>query len=144
MARTALKRKPLFADMAVKSFDNTFRAIFAQANEEVGRLTRINGAMRILEDNLLDPDRINQMDTMQQISLLELLSRNQQTAIRNVMGFSGTLSKVRGLVAIHDGIRAVTSLDDVEDDEPAVTGRLLDYDPEEMKLISGSFDDEDD
>lgn len=141
MARTALKRKPLFADMAVKSFDSTFRAIFTQANEEVGRLSRINGAMRILEDNLLDPERINQMDTMQQISLLELLSRNQQTAIRNVMGFSGTLSKVRGLVAIHDGIRAVTNLDDADDDAPVVTGRLLDHDPE-MKLISGSFDED--
>lgn len=137
MTRKALSKKALFADMAVKSFDGTFRAIFTQANEEVSRLSRINGAMRILEDNLLDPDRIQNMDTMQQISLLELLSRNQQTAIRNVMGFSGTLSKVRNLVAIHDGIRAVTTMDD--DDEPSVSGRLLEYDDDMPSYV----DDED-
>lgn len=128
MTRKALAKKPQFADLAVRSFDTTFRAIFNQANEEVGRLTRINAAMRILEDNLLDPERIQEMETMQQIALLELLSRNQQTAIRNVMGFSGTLSKVRGLVAVHDGIRQVTDLDTAKDDEPVVTGRLLELD----------------
>ena len=142
MTRKSLNKKKHFADLAVKSFDGTFRAIFTQANEEVSRLARINSAMRILEDNLLDPDRIQNMDTMQQISLLELLSRNQQVAIRNVMGFSGTLSKVRNLVAIHDGIRAVTALDDEDEDIPSVRGRLLEYDDDAPSYIIDD-DDED-
>jgi len=142
MARSSkVKRKPLFAQMAVTSFDNTFRAIFNQANEEVSRLSRINAAMLILENNLLDPERISQMDTMQQIALLELISRNQQTAIRNVLGFSGTLTKVRSLVAIHDGIKTTTKMGDDYEEELVVTGRLLDHDPE-MKFLAESFDED--
>jgi len=124
MTRKSIARNPAFADLAVRSFDRTYRAIFAQSNEEVDRLGRINSAMRILEDNLLAPERIRDMDTMQQIALLELLSRNQQTAIRNVMGFSGTLQKVRTLVSIHDGIKRVTALE--EEDSSMFPGQILD------------------
>lgn len=95
---------------AVDSFERTFRAIFKQADEEVDRLDRINGAMSVLEAQLLDPERIGEMDTMQQIALMELLSRSQQATIRNIMGFSGTLSKIRTVVGIYDGIQKYTAL----------------------------------
>lgn len=95
---------------AVASFERTFRAIFKQANEEVSRLDRINNAMNLLEGQLLDPERIQEMDTMQQIALMELLSRNQQATIKNIMGFSGTLSKIRTVVGVYDGIQQYTAL----------------------------------
>ena len=79
--------KKSFHVAAVDSFERTFRAIFQQADEEVDRLDRINSAMSILEAQLLDPERIGEMDTMQQIALMELLSRSQQSTIRNIMGF---------------------------------------------------------
>lgn len=102
--------KKSFHVAAVDSFERTFRAIFKQADEEVDRLDRINSAMGILETQLLDPERIGDMDTMQQIALMELLSRSQQATIRNIMGFSGTLSKIRNVVGIYDGIQAYTAL----------------------------------
>jgi hypothetical protein len=119
----------------VRSFENTFRCIFKQANEEVARLERINSAMNLLEERLLDPETIEEMDTMQQIALMELLSKNQQAAIKNVMGFSGTLSKVRTVVGIYDGIQQFTALPDSPDgdfpsledsSETPLLGTLLD------------------
>lgn len=102
---------------AVNSFERTFRAIFKQANEEVDRLDRINTAMASLEETLLAPEAIAEMDTMQQIALMELLSRSQQSTIRNLMGFSGTLSKVRNVVGIFDGIQGYASAQDSPDGE---------------------------
>lgn len=138
-------KRPLFADLAVRSYDSTFRAIFNQAHEEIDRLGRINVAMRLLEDNLLNPDRIQDMDTMQQIALLELLSRNQQTSIRNVSGFGTMLTKVRNLVSIHDGIKRVTQLESEEDDgeSPIVTGRLLELHEDLESVGVYALDDDD-
>lgn len=101
--------KKAFHIEAVDAFERTFRSIFQQANEEVDRLGRINTAMATLEATLLDPENIAAMDTMQQIALMELLSKSQQATIRNIMGFSGTLGKVRNVVGIYDGIHQFTS-----------------------------------
>ena len=109
--------KQSFHGLAVDSFERTFRAIFKQANEEVSRLDRLNGAMNLLEGQLLDPERIGEMDTMQQIALMELLTRSQQSAIKNIMGFSGTLAKIRTVVGIYDGIQAYTCLEGSPDGE---------------------------
>lgn len=109
--------KKSFHIAAVDSFERTFRAIFKQADEEVDRLDRINGAMSLLEARLLDPQNIGEMDTMQQIALMELLSRSQQSTIRNIMGFSGTLSKIRTVVGIYDGIQQYTALPNSPDGE---------------------------
>lgn len=113
---------------AVASFERTFRAIFKQANEEVSRLDRINNAMNLLEGQLLDPDRIQDMDTMQQIALMELLSRNQQATIKNIMGFSGTLSKIRTVVGVFDGIQQYTSLPGSPTGDFPTEELLLNYD----------------
>ena len=102
---------------AVNSFERTFRAIFKQANEEVDRLDRINTAMATLEETLLAPDAIAELDTMQQIALMELLTRSQQSTIRNLMGFSGTLGKVRNIVGMYDGIQGYTAAPDSPDGE---------------------------
>jgi hypothetical protein len=118
---------------AVQSFERTFRCIFKQANEEVDRLERINSAMNLLENRLLDPETIEAMDTMQQIALMELLSKNQQAAIKNVMGFSGTLAKVKTVVGVFDGIQRYASLPgspdgefpELEYDDRPISGQLL-------------------
>jgi hypothetical protein len=110
-------RDPSFTELAVSSFDRTFRAIFKQSHEEVARLDRINSAMNLIETQLLDPERIQEMDTMQQIALMELLSRSQQSTIKNVMSFGGTLEKVRTIVSISDGIQQFTALPSSPDGE---------------------------
>lgn len=102
---------------AVQSFESTFRCIFNQANEEVARLNRINTAMALLERRLLDPDVIEEMDTMQQIALMELLSKSQQSTVKNVLGFSNVLSKVRTIVGVFDGIQQYTALPESPDGE---------------------------
>lgn len=99
-----------FSQLAVSSFDKTFRAIFNQAHEEVDRLERINTAMGLVEQNLLNPNRIGELDTLQQIALMELLSRTQQATIKNIMSFGGTLEKIRTIVSISDGIQQYTAL----------------------------------
>ncbi len=106
-----------FSELAVSSFDRTFRAIFKQSHEEVARLDRINNAMNLIEGQLLEPERIQEMDTMQQIALMELLSRTQQATIKNVMTFGGTLEKVRTIVSISDGIQQYTALPHSPDGE---------------------------
>lgn len=120
-----VRKEELFASKAVRSFDRTYRAIFTQAEEEVDRLQRLNGAMNQLENLLLNPDRIETMDVSQQVMLLDLLSRNRQIAIRNVMGFSTTLGQVRNLVALHDGIRKGSSL--TAEDGMDTSSKLLEY-----------------
>lgn len=121
---------------AVQSFERTFRCIFRQANEEVDRLERINSAMNLLESRLLDPETMEAMDTMQQIALMELLSKNQQAAIKNVMGFSGTLSKVKTVVGVFDGIQRYASLPNSPD------GEFPELDCEERPLIGQLMDDD--
>lgn len=125
-----------FHIQAIRSFENTFRCIFKQSNEEVARLERINTAMNLLEERLLDPASIEEMDTMQQIALMELLSKNQQATIKNVMGFSTTLSKVRTVVGIFDGIQQYTAIENSPDgdfpelkqEDKPLMGVLLDDD----------------
>lgn len=131
MKRQALT--PNFASLAVQSYDRTFRAVFHQAGEEIDRLQRINGAMRVLEDRLLDPAVIQNMEVNQQVTLLEILTRNQQTAIRNVMGFGTMFRNIRSLVSTHDGLldAAGQSLQG-EQDDLEVTGRLLEHDEDDF------------
>lgn len=119
-----VRKKISFHELAVDSFDATYRAIFEQSHREVARLHRINEAMDFVEHQLLDPERLQEMDTMQYIALMELLGRSQQSIIKNVMSFGGMLEKVKTVVGIHDGIQGYTSLpSSPTDDFP-----LLSYD----------------
>ena len=115
--------KESFHIEAVNAFERTFRAIFRQSNQEVDRLDRINQSMLLLENQLLDPTVIAEMDTMQQIALMELLTRSQQSTIRNLMSFSTTLEKVRNITGVFDGIQSYTSLPNSPDgDFPLLEG----------------------
>ena len=135
-----MNRKSLpenFASLAVASYDKTYRAMFQQANEEVNRLGRINVAMRALEERLLNVDVIRTMDTIQQVTLFEILSRSQQTTIRNVMGFGTVLRQVRGIVAVHDGLVQDSAIEG--ESEP-----VLEMDYSTMQLLESDLEDDDD
>lgn len=126
-----------FSNLAVTSYDKTYRAIFSQANEEVDRLGRINHAMRALERRLLDVDAIERMDVAQQLTLFEILSRSQQVSIRNVTGFASILRQVRSIVSVHDGLK---DADILEHDPPTeefdfeTSGRLLESELDDYEI----------
>ena len=126
-----------FSNLAVTSYDKTYRAFFSQANEEVDRLGRINHAMRALERRLLDVDAIERMDVAQQLTLFEILSRSQQVSIRNVTGFASILRQVRSIVSVHDGLK---DADILEHDPPTeefdfeTSGRLLESELDDYEI----------
>jgi len=97
-----------FAGKAVSAFERTYSALFTQAHTEVNRLERVNHAMGLLEQNLLDPDRIADMDPSQQIALAELLTRTSNSTIRNLMNFGELFMDIRSVVGLLDGVQKFT------------------------------------
>lgn len=97
-----------FASVAVGAFERTYRALFEQAHIEVDRLEKVNRAMAEVEESLLDPERIKEMDIGQQLALADMLNRTSNGAIKNLMGFSTVFLQVRSVVGLLDGIKRHT------------------------------------
>jgi len=97
-----------FAGQAVSAFERTYSALFNQAHTEVTRLERVNHAMGMLEQTLLDPERIADMDASQQIALAELLTRTSNSTIRNLVSFSDLFMNIRSVVGLLDGVQKFT------------------------------------
>jgi len=101
-------KAPEFAGNAVSAFERTYSALFEQAHTEVNRLEKVNRAMGMVEEALLDPDRIAQMEVNQQIALAELLSRTSNTTIRNLVQFGTLFMNIRSVVGLLDGVQKFT------------------------------------
>jgi hypothetical protein len=99
---------PQFANQAVSAFERTYSALFEQAHIEVNRLERVNNAMGMVEDALLDPERIAEMEPSQQIALAELLSRTSNVTIRNLVQFGNLFMNIRSVVGLLDGVQQFT------------------------------------
>lgn len=99
-----------FSVEAVQAFERTYRCLFNQAHQEVERVDRINAAMSVLEENLLDTERIRDMTPMEQIALADLLNRSQQGSIKNLMSFGQMFMNIRTVVGLLDGIQKHTAL----------------------------------
>jgi len=97
-----------FANHAVSAFERTYSALFEQAHTEVNRLEKVNAAMSMVEDALLDPERIANMDPTQQIALAELLSRSSNSTIRNLVQFGTLFMNIRSVVGLLDGVQKFT------------------------------------
>jgi len=99
-----------FAGKAVNAFENTYQSLFDQSQIEVGRLARINDAMGALEQTLLDPERIREMEPAQQIALAQMLTLASTATIKNLMQFGTMFMNIRTIVGMLDGIQKPTSL----------------------------------
>ena len=108
-----------FSHHAVSAFERTYTALFKQAHTEVSRLDRVNVAMAILEQSLLDPDRIAQMEPAQQIALAELLLRTSNGTISNLTKFGQLFMNIRSVVGLLDGVQRFTG----STQEPALEDR---------------------
>jgi len=99
---------PNFAGNAVSAFERTYSALFEQAHTEVNRLEKVNRAMGMVEEALLDPERIATMEVGQQIALAELLSRTSNTTIKNLVQFGNLFMNIRSVVGLLDGVQKFT------------------------------------
>lgn len=99
-----------FAGKAVDAFENTYQSLFDQSQTEVVRLARINDAMGALEQTLLDPERIRDMEPAQQIALAQMLTQASTATIKNLMQFGTMFMNIRTIVGMLDGIQRPTSL----------------------------------
>ena len=99
-----------FAGKAVNAFEGTYQSLFDQSQIEVQRLARINGAMGALEQTLLDPERIREMEPGQQIQLAQMLTQASTATIKNLMQFGTMFMNIRTIVGMLDGIQKPTSL----------------------------------
>ena len=109
MTNRRFPSKPQFANQAVSAFENTYSALFEQAHIEVDRLEKVNRAMGMVEEALLDPDRIAAMEPAQQIALAELLSRTSNSTIRNLVNFGNLFMNIRSVVGLLDGVQQFKS-----------------------------------
>ena len=106
---TTIQNPTNFAVDAVSAFKRTYEALFEQAHTEVDRLNRVNAAMHVLEETLLDPARVRDMDPAQQIMLAELLTRSSSTSVRNLVQFGQLFMNIRSVVGLLDGVQRFTT-----------------------------------
>jgi len=99
-----------FAGKAVNAFEQTYMKLFDQSEIEVGRLESINAAMAVLEEQLLDPNRVRNMDPAQQIQLMQVLTNASAAATKSLMGFGTMFMNIRTIVGMLDGVQRVTVL----------------------------------
>ena len=112
-----------FAGKAVNAFENTYTKLFEQSQIEVNRLNRINGAMGALEETLLDPQRVREMEPMQQIALAQMLTNASTATIKNLLQFGNMFMNIRTIVGMLDGIQTSTTVIDQEaGDFPGLEG----------------------
>ena len=110
-----------FSRSAVSAFERTYSALFEQAHTEVDRLARVNIAMSTLEEALLDPERIANMEPAQQIALAELLLRTSNGTISNLTKFGQLFMNIRNVVGLLDGVQRFTG----SPSEPALENRTF-------------------
>lgn len=101
-----------FAGKAVDAFEQTYTKLFEQSQAEVQRLDRINAAMGALEETLLDPDRVAEMEPMQQIALAQMLTTASTATIKNLMQFGNLFMNIRTIVGMLDGVQTSASAHD--------------------------------
>jgi hypothetical protein len=94
-----------FGSEAVTAFEKTYSVLFSQALTEADRLERVNNAMSVLEQELLDPERIAQMDTAQRLMLLDMLSRTSNSSIKNLMGFGNLFMNIKTVVGVLESVK---------------------------------------
>jgi len=108
-----LQKKVTFSTRAVTAFEKTYSVLFEQALTEAERLAKINVTMGILEEELLDPERIMEMDVSQKLLVFDLLTRTSNTSIRNLMGFSQMFMNIKTVVSILENTKSC-ALEQVE------------------------------
>lgn len=94
-----------FSSDAVTAFEKTYSVLFQQAMTEADRLERVNQAMSVLEQELLNPERIAQMDVSQRLMLLDMLSRTSNSSIKNLMGFGQLFMNIKTVVGVLESVR---------------------------------------
>lgn len=114
--RPSNKLQETFSKDAVNAFERTYSVLFEQALTEADRLTKVNGAMAALEEELLNPARIADMDTSQKLMVFDLLTRTSNTSIRNLMGFGQMFMNIKTVVSILENTKN-TTIQQVDDSD---------------------------
>jgi hypothetical protein len=122
-----------FSKSAVNAFERTYSVLFEQALTEADRLQRINGAMTALEQELLDPDRIAQMDNSQKLMVFDLLTRTSNTSIKNLMGFGQLFMNIKTVVSILENTKTSTIIEQIQDDVLDIEFTSEDYEGIDFK-----------
>ena len=115
-----------FAGKAVSAFETTYQSLFDQSQIEVQRIARINDAMGALEETLLDPERVRQMEPAQQIALAGMLTQASTASIKNLMQFGTMFMNIRTIVGMLDGIQRPTSLSQDVGEFPSIPSSVDD------------------
>lgn len=125
-------KKPLtkFTSKAIDAYSRTYQALFAQASLEADRLQKINSTLKLLEDSLLDPDTVRDMEPSQKIMLFDLLTKNSQLVTKNLMSFGTMFLNIRNVVSFIDGLNNNTDSDTFVRD---TLGNEVDDDLETLK-----------
>lgn len=110
MCKDMSKDLTSFALNGIAAFERTHMSLFNQTNREIERLNRINEAIDFLEPLVLERDNLRALDARTQVFLLDVLSKNRQTTVGNLLQLSKVLSNIREIVGIQDGLQAYTAL----------------------------------
>ncbi len=97
--------KDTFTQDGVEAYEKTFSTLFEQANRDCGRLQRINAALETIEETLLDPERITNMNVLEQVALADLLGRSQTATVGNLLRFGDVLLQIKTVVGTFDGLK---------------------------------------
>ena len=110
-----IRPREVFSKSAVTAFERTYSVLFEQSMVEAERLTKVNATMSLLEEELLDPERIADMDVSQKLLVFDLLTRTSNTSIRNLMSFGQMFMNIKTVVSILENTKSCTVDQEIQD-----------------------------
>lgn len=100
-----LQEAPPFLSAALDAFENAYGAIFAQTIIESKRLKKMNAAIEVLEEKLLNLEEIKKMDSLTQVELYNALRANAGGSTRLLMDISRNITQTRAVASIMANLR---------------------------------------
>lgn len=122
--------KERFSTNAVEAYERTYNSLFSQANIEVVRLNKINRAMEMIEERLMDPEAIARMGEAQQMALMELLMRSSNSSVNNLQRFAMLFKDIRNVTGTLASIKDQTAINgeyEVEDEDALLLDGVEEY-----------------
>jgi len=94
-----------FNNLGINAFESTFRALFNQANSQSTRLKRISHVLKVLENNLLTPEALEQLNASERLVLYKTLAEQADSITRELIALSKPFIGLRVIIGTFDGLR---------------------------------------
>ena len=102
---TDMVRDGEFSELALEAYEETMRQLYVQSLVEVERIRRSNALLQRLEEDILNPVHLENLDLGSKMALAESLSKNNQVSTKSLIEFGKILQNVRSTVGSFEGLQ---------------------------------------